>query len=591
MNHDRSLLNKGRDMNTDHVISFTKNEGAKGESSRFFDEKVRNGFYAKFIRKGTVVDIGYKGSGNQPLFTESIGLDTDTPNYNGRDFPWPDESIGTVICSHVLEHVADYGHFLREIFRVLKPGGTAILSVPLKDVYERKDFPPSRFNGDHKRFYTVQRLFYEIETSVPRNLYKIVFLEEHFLDKNDFYHKANLHARKTGYEIECVLEKLNQNIPTDNNREITMKKEIAENIVKALYNFFLFREPDPSGLECYTKNIQNYQNYEHFMRMLTTFITSKEFYLKRNIFIEKRIHLQQNNESTNINIEDLLPYIEYNTKEQKNILVTGFERSGTSAMVSLLNFSNQIFITHEFFPCEKKSWLHSCFTEENHINSFFRYINEKYSIEDRGDELLRRVFPEIEVSQKQMWKNILQGGFLYRYCTSKIQNTLTNYRKYKIVGDKHPNILDINIINKLILNNNLNIIAMIREPYDIYMSFLERIEREKLTPFNMDLFEYQLEHSFKTIATLQKYCPERIICVKYEGFYESEERIHNLFARLTIDPASLHEEGIRYICERARLLSQRRPSLHKEILQRNHLEYDPSRFDHLKHIIDWTTVI
>ena len=168
---------------------------------------------------------------------------------------------------------------------------------------------------------------------------------------------------------------------------------------------------------------------------------------------------------------------------------------------------------------------------------------------------------------------------------------LTGYKKYKIVGDKHPNILNIDILSKLILNCNLSVIAMIRNPNDIYMSFIERVERENLSPFNNELFEYQLKHSFKMIATLQKYCPERIICVKYEGFYESEERIRRLFARLNIDPASLHEEGIRYICERARLLSQRRPGLHTEILQRNHLEYDPSRFDHLKDIIDWTTVI
>jgi SAM-dependent methyltransferase len=36
-----------------------------------------------------------------------------------------------VLCNHVLEHVPDDAQALREIFRVLKPGGWAILQVPL----------------------------------------------------------------------------------------------------------------------------------------------------------------------------------------------------------------------------------------------------------------------------------------------------------------------------------------------------------------------------------------------------------------------------------------------------------------------------
>ncbi len=578
-------------MDTERVISFTKSEGARGESSRFFDEKVRNGFYAKFIRKGTVVDIGYKGSGNQPLFTESIGLDTDTPNYNGRDFPWPDESIGTVICSHVLEHVADYGHFLREIFRVLKPGGTAILAVPLKDVYERKDVPPSRFNGDHKRFYTVQRLLYEIETSVQRNLYKVVFLEEHF-STSDLQRPETLHACGA-YEIECVLEKLAPMKAETDPQEYVIQKDIAENIVKALYQFFLFRKPDIEGLKSHTQTVLKLKKQEGWLGLLEAFSSSQEFKSKINNFKSKRLQSKDEYypENSNIDIETILKFSEYDTTKQRNLLVTGFPRSGTSAMVSLLNFSRQIFITHEFFPCRKDSWLPSSFTQKNHIQKYLDEINAKYPEERREDEMLRRIFPETEVSCSPIWDRIVDGRFLYNYCMHKINHARQNYESYKIVADKQPYMLAIRIFEKLILNKQLSVIAIIREPNDIYLSYLEKIRRDASFPFQTDVFEEELEESFKIIAALQKYCPERIICVKYEGFYESEERIRRLFARLNIDHASLHEEGIRYVCERARLLSQRRPGLHTEILQRNHLEYDPSRFDHLKHIIDWTTVI
>lgn len=45
-------------------------------------------------------------------------------------FPLPDASFDTVLCSDVLEHIAEPSPFLRETARVLKPGGTLLLMVP-----------------------------------------------------------------------------------------------------------------------------------------------------------------------------------------------------------------------------------------------------------------------------------------------------------------------------------------------------------------------------------------------------------------------------------------------------------------------------
>ncbi len=44
--------------------------------------------------------------------------------------PVPDAAYDTVLCSEVLEHVADPGAALAEIGRVLKPGGRLILTTP-----------------------------------------------------------------------------------------------------------------------------------------------------------------------------------------------------------------------------------------------------------------------------------------------------------------------------------------------------------------------------------------------------------------------------------------------------------------------------
>lgn len=44
--------------------------------------------------------------------------------------PFPDASFEVAVSSQVLEHVKDYMHFLREVHRVLKPGGKAMFATP-----------------------------------------------------------------------------------------------------------------------------------------------------------------------------------------------------------------------------------------------------------------------------------------------------------------------------------------------------------------------------------------------------------------------------------------------------------------------------
>ena len=47
--------------------------------------------------------------------------------------PFEDNTYDFILCNHVLEHIPDDLKAMEELYRVLKPGGTAILQVPLEE--------------------------------------------------------------------------------------------------------------------------------------------------------------------------------------------------------------------------------------------------------------------------------------------------------------------------------------------------------------------------------------------------------------------------------------------------------------------------
>jgi 2-polyprenyl-3-methyl-5-hydroxy-6-metoxy-1,4-benzoquinol methylase len=47
------------------------------------------------------------------------------------DIQYPDNTFDVIYCSHVLEHIPDDRKAMREFYRVLKPGGWAIVQVPV----------------------------------------------------------------------------------------------------------------------------------------------------------------------------------------------------------------------------------------------------------------------------------------------------------------------------------------------------------------------------------------------------------------------------------------------------------------------------
>lgn len=49
------------------------------------------------------------------------------------DLPFENNSYDFILCNHVLEHIPDDEIAMKELYRVLKPGGMAILQIPLEN--------------------------------------------------------------------------------------------------------------------------------------------------------------------------------------------------------------------------------------------------------------------------------------------------------------------------------------------------------------------------------------------------------------------------------------------------------------------------
>jgi len=66
----------------------------------------------------------------------------------------PNDQYDFVHSSHCLEHLRDPEEGLRNWFRILKPGGHIIVTIPDEDLYEQGQFP-STYNADHKWTFTI----------------------------------------------------------------------------------------------------------------------------------------------------------------------------------------------------------------------------------------------------------------------------------------------------------------------------------------------------------------------------------------------------------------------------------------------------
>jgi SAM-dependent methyltransferase len=92
---------------------------------------------------GRILDVGCGRKPYKALFKSEVYIGIDIENeghdhtnedidvyYDGKVFPFEDECFDSVLTFQVFEHVFTPNKFMKEINRVLKPGGKLLLAVP-----------------------------------------------------------------------------------------------------------------------------------------------------------------------------------------------------------------------------------------------------------------------------------------------------------------------------------------------------------------------------------------------------------------------------------------------------------------------------
>jgi len=106
---------------------------------------------AAFLGPGRVLDLGC-GVGHSAAMLaprESVGVDVDPTVLRGqprethvadmRALPFPNGSFSSVLAVQSIEHVPDPDRALREVARVLEPGGVTVLVTPNRLTFGRPD--------------------------------------------------------------------------------------------------------------------------------------------------------------------------------------------------------------------------------------------------------------------------------------------------------------------------------------------------------------------------------------------------------------------------------------------------------------------
>ncbi len=85
---------------------------------------------AVFSRYFNITTVDRDGDASKTFESLKIDARVVIAEIGDQAFPLPDDSFDVVFTKSVIEHIENWEHFLAEIYRVLKPGGSVVVMTP-----------------------------------------------------------------------------------------------------------------------------------------------------------------------------------------------------------------------------------------------------------------------------------------------------------------------------------------------------------------------------------------------------------------------------------------------------------------------------
>ena len=130
-------------------------------------------------------------------------------HFDLHSIPLEDNRFDVVFCNHVLEHVDDALKCMKELYRVMKPGGFGIMQVPQDFSRDVTFEDPSIVSPeDREKFYWQKDHVRLFGKDYPDWLRKAGFEVEEFIQQSNYSEKLIERYRLQSFEILYIARKL-----------------------------------------------------------------------------------------------------------------------------------------------------------------------------------------------------------------------------------------------------------------------------------------------------------------------------------------------------------------------------------------------
>lgn len=177
LEHDSNWLREGR------ALRLVERYVPEKEKRSILDCGASNGALLQELRQAGYIHL--YASDFENFLRDSSVAEFRKADFNFEPLPFEDNSLDAITCFETIEHLENPMHFVREVARVLKPGGILIFSMPnIYNLYNRLDFLRK---GDMFRYHEKNDHFAVFPKSVFNKIFlrRFVLLETTY-DKGEF---------------------------------------------------------------------------------------------------------------------------------------------------------------------------------------------------------------------------------------------------------------------------------------------------------------------------------------------------------------------------------------------------------------------